>query len=360
MSIKAVGYPVIVDVGSDDGAVYSIFIDDDLIFTGRSVDRLVDIAPILRDYINSERIIIDWPATAGLSGTTEQLSAGIAIITGVQDTNRSARIYVDIDSEIVTDPTDGDHVVLDIGDEANNLHVANDYNEDCQTDFAGYPYITSEFVRNEVDRRQILFLGANTTQASMTFAVTINGDTANGYVKTFNNPSVILRTTLGIPEESAAVAFTVSNDPHGVWDRRDLALLKCSRSRYALYAVNRRGGVTHLLMEGVPLQSYSRTDWDITTNYDRLSQTGRGVRRMATTVTRKWRLNTGLLTEDESAMIDDIVLSPRIVLHDLEAGRLFAVNSSDKNIERRTRRSNRNKPIEYTLNFEEARTETRR
>lgn len=358
--IKAVGYPVYVDTGSDAGAIYSIYVDGELIFTGQSVERIVDIAPLLRDYLNSERIVLDWPTGAGLVNATAQLSAGIAKITGVLGADNTARIYVGIGEEVVTDPADGDHVVIDLGDDA-AVYVANDYNEDCRTDFSGYPYITSVFVRNEVDRRQICFFGANTSQAEMRFDVKINGDEAAGFAATFNNPSVIVRSTLSIADsDPATLSFDVLNPAGLAWESLALKLSPCRRYRYALYAVNRAGGVTHIVCEGKSLQSYTKSNWDIITDYNRLSQTGRGERRMSVSSTRRWRLNTGYLTEAEARHIDDLVTSPRILLHDLEAGRLFAVNSNDSSIERRTRESNGRKPIEYTLTVEEARTEIRR
>lgn len=484
--IKAAGYPVMVDIGDNLGKIYSVYMNGKLIFTGQSIERHIDIAPLLRDYLNSERIIIDWPDGVGLVNATAQLSAGIAKVT-VDNSSANTSIYVDMNDTtthdyipitdipigynlrgktIIFTNTDKDtasfvnnwdndggvtgwdsnnnrviiYSTFDGGDgiyvfinreiiqiwkdgqwirtsftfpddmdylvDGNDAHshqgdswgfdyaiisastiVANDYNNECNTDFSGEPYITSKFIRNQIDRRQICFFGANTSYENMLFDISLNHPelhrvrtlsqfvrTSIGgynvlvdsgeiqrYEKMFTNPSVIIRTTLSLINGIAGtVVFNVKNQAGVLFDLVKVEVLKCTRYRYALYAVNRMGGVTHILCEGKPLQSYRRKSWDIETDYNRLSQVGRGIRRISTSTTRRWRINIGYLTEAEASEINDLVNSPRIVLHDLEAGRLFAVNSTDSTVDDKTYETNGRKPIEYTLNFEEARTEIRR
>lgn len=603
--IKSVGYPVMVDLGNDAGAMYSVYVDNELVFSGRSIERNIDLAPLLRDYLNSERIIIDRPEGEGIANATAQTNAGMVKafvipsseevkiyvaasdtmpplsslpdLTGVPTgynfrgktvvftntdkpmTDRGIfdredwiggtmpgvsggrwalastfdgggggedEIYVGASNGALstslwfvgigwlqtsfTFPDDQDYVVdansfrPHVGDswgwdyaviiDTAPILIANDYNEDCKTDFPSTPSITSEFIRNEIDRRQIAFLGANSGLSSMVFNTTCKGrdnsitldkitpgtnlrgktitftntdkyvpdpnpsddpefvgfvirantnedgspdwalaigrfdaawailvssgeggfaivfmhdpddpdtnqlwlemsitipddkdyivdyndlpahagdDWGFDYAKigeegqsestseTYGGPSTIVRTTIDLPDADS-LSFAVADTAGAVFDSLNLKITPCGKYRYALYAVNRRGGITHIVCEGKPLESYQKTNWDIDTDYNRLSEIGRGTRRMSVTSTRRWKLNTGYLTESEAKHIDDIVTSPRVVLHDLQEGRLFAVNSNDSTIERRTRASNGRKPIEYTLTFEEARIEIRR
>lgn len=368
--MKAVGYPVMIDLGNDNGAIYSVYIDYDPIFTGRSIARYIDIAPLLRDYLNSEHVIIDWPEATGFTNGTAQLSAAVFIVTPVINSQGVVSIYITID--------DPDPAIT-----SSTIYVTADYNNECQTDFADNPYITSVFVRGLIDRRQICFFGVNQAQNSMIFQFVTNQKnyvrTSKGFIITpagnhvvtpsgdsgstqqvYHNNSVIYRATVD-DVDSTVIRFNVIGYQSGeLQDSLELQFAKNQCYRYALYGVNRSGGITHIICEGKPLESYKRTDWDIQTDYDRLSQVGRSVRRLSTTTTRRWRLNTGYMSEADAVHIDDLVNSPHIVLHDMETGRLFAVNSTDGTIEKKTNISNRRKPIEYTLTFEEARNEIRR
>ncbi len=135
--------------------------------------------------------------------------------------------------------------------------------------------------------------------------------------------------------------------------------IKPTNSRYAVYAVNRSGGITHLICSGRPVESWNVKRFDISTGYDRSSQVSRETRRINTQSVRRWKLNTGYLSEEWSRDIDDVVTSPKVVLHDLVENRLLAVNCTETTIERKRKISNRRSVIEYTLNLEEARTEVR-
>lgn len=357
--IRSVGYPIIVDLGVDTGGEFSIYVNALKVFTGRSIDRYVDISGLLRDYANAEAIILDMPNGIGLPGASFQSNATVHVVTGVHlaEYSRVQILPNDYVATILGGDTDfvvvsNENAVADI-----TLFVANDYNDDCIGSMAGEGYFTSVFIGGKVDPRQICFFAANTSEASLRLSITGGGGIVSYMARrTGGGTSVIGRYIAGddidtitadILTPTATAAMSVDVAP-------------CLGGRYVLYAINKRGGITHAVMQGRPLESFTRKNFDIETDYNKLSPVGRSVRRIQATTTRKWRLNTGIMNERDAAHMDDIINSPRVVLHDLDAGRLFAVNPTDTSVDRQTRKSNARRPIEYTINVEEARKNIRR
>lgn len=364
-SIRSVGYPILGDIGVDVGLLYSIFLNSRLIYQGRSIDRIIDIAPLLRDYINSESIIIDWPRGIGTSNFSSQLSPFLYRVEGIT-VDSGYYVYILPDNPVEIHKITNDLVTTDPNNSGNNgsnvVLVANDYNESCISELMQYtPRILSVFVNNKIDPRQIIFFGGYTDDITMTLSVDAGGQNtiSHNFFSQFSGSNGQIRFILGNSANlGSQVNFQISSNYAS--KTLNIPIVPCYAERYVLYAVNRMGGITHLLLRGRPLVSFSRSNFDIETQYDRLSQVGRSIRRIHTAINKRWELNTGYLSESEAFHIDDIVNSPKIVLHDLEENRLYAVNSANNTIERKTRIRNRQRLIEYTLNFTEARTEIRR
>lgn len=261
------------------------------------------------------------------------------------------------------------------------VEVVNDYNNDAKTDFRAGLYNTTVFVGNKIDSRQIVFVSAyylggepGTAPNELEFDVHVNteGGLDNEVVTVISEVDGGIASGLlsfqpsKAPGVSSNIRIALAGGGNHVpnyikgWESIDIDTLACTGIRYCVYCVNRMGGITSMLMNGKPLESYNRNDWDLNTGYNRLDETARGIKRIYTSTNRRWRLNTGVISEADAVHIDDIMNSPKIVLHDMVEDRLFAVNALDKAVVTQTRRSNGTQPIEYTLNFSEARNDIRK
>ena len=125
---------------------------------------------------------------------------------------------------------------------------------------------------------------------------------------------------------------------------------KCDR--YVLYYKNPFGGYDSLLMEGrcvknatVDRQTFA-ADWD--NNYN-----GRETWDFQNEITESYRMNTGMLTEDESERMPYLLNSPDVFLCDLTAGKLLVpcvVSTSAYDVKTRNGRE----MINYTLDVKVA------
>lgn len=358
--IRSVGYPIIIDLGADfaTGGQYAVEIDGSTVFVGMSFNQSVDIAPVLREYLNSEPRLNTFPDTEGLAnGVVDDIymAASVSVVGGII-------------SVVTLDVNSGEVVVAD-------------YNHNAESIIHKSIYLTSEWVNNKIDPRMIFYVGVvsdldgnNDVLISEdgSFDNIISADDGSTVITADDNSAiggqVIEQITISRPLSSYIYSARFGGET-GImsvqaraggemteplilsWDDR------CPR--YAIYAVNRKGGITSLLCDGRPTESFGVKRFDVQTFYDRSNPVGRETRRVNTQTTRKWRLNTGKVGEQWAHCIDDIASSPKIVLHDLQTDRLYAVNCTDASIERKLRVNNRRRILEYTLNFDEAREEVR-
>lgn len=132
-----------------------------------------------------------------------------------------------------------------------------------------------------------------------------------------------------------------------------------TKNKYCLYYKNLYGGYDSILLNATSQLSASITDSTLTTDFD-TTALNHYKRSYSKTVQNKWTLKTNLLNDTQSEKMRHIYTSNQTWLHNLETGKLYAVNPTDKTFTEKTFKSNKYKPISYTITVEEAYTQDRR
>lgn len=132
-----------------------------------------------------------------------------------------------------------------------------------------------------------------------------------------------------------------------------------TKNKYCLYYKNLYGGYDSILLNPTSQLSASITDNTLTTDYD-TTVLNHYKRSYSKTIQNKWSLKTNLLNDTQSEKMRHIYTSNQMWLHNLETGKLYAVNPVDKTFTEKTFKSNKHKPISYTITVEEAYTQDRR
>ena len=132
-----------------------------------------------------------------------------------------------------------------------------------------------------------------------------------------------------------------------------------TKNKYCLYYKNLYGGYDSILLNPTSQLSASITDNTVTTDYD-TTVLNHYKRSYSKTIQNKWTLKTNLLNDTQSEKMRHIYTSNQMWLHNLETGKLYAVNPVDKTFTEKTFKSNKHKPISYTITVEEAYTQDRR
>ena len=132
-----------------------------------------------------------------------------------------------------------------------------------------------------------------------------------------------------------------------------------TKNKYCLYYKNLYGGYDSILLNPTSQLSASITDNTLTTDYD-TTVLGHYKRSYSKTIQNKWILKTNLLNDTQSEKMRHIYTSNQMWLHNLETGKLYAVNPVDKTFTEKTFKSNKHKPVSYTITVEEAYTQDRR
>lgn len=132
-----------------------------------------------------------------------------------------------------------------------------------------------------------------------------------------------------------------------------------TKNKYCLYYKNLYGGYDSILLNPTSQLSASITDNTLTTDYD-TTVLNHYKRSYSKTIQNKWALKTNLLNDTQSEKMRHIYTSNQMWLHNLETGKLYAVNPVDKTFTEKTFKSNKHKPISYTITVEEAYTQDRR
>lgn len=132
-----------------------------------------------------------------------------------------------------------------------------------------------------------------------------------------------------------------------------------TKNKYCLYYKNLYGGYDSILLNPTSQLSASITDNTLTTDYD-TTVLNHYKRSYSKTIQNKWTLKTNLLNDTQSEKMRHIYTSNQMWLHNLETGRLYAVNPVDKTFTEKTFKSNKHKPLSYTITVEEAYTQDRR
>ena len=120
---------------------------------------------------------------------------------------------------------------------------------------------------------------------------------------------------------------------------------------YTLYYINLRGGLSmvHCTAKNTQKNSITRNNYETETFNDRPYEFA--TKSYLNTVQRKWTLNTPLLNSNQSTLIQDLFMSPRVWLYKIGSDPI-AVNITDKEVEYKIKDNVR--VLNYTIQIEES------
>lgn len=212
--------------------------------------------------------------------------------------------------------------------------------------------VLSAPLSNVVDPRQLLFTTfANDGASAITPLAlkTINGVASSNQLSrvdkcaTYTIPlynkeyTGVTAVTFGIKGNETMVTYKVKQTP----------------ARYCLYYLNAYGGFDHLLINGNDMRTDSMTRVEMTKDVGNTTlQHGREC--ISTEVTRKWRLYTDYLTDEQWALTHHLLGSQQVFLHNLESDEITPVVITSNVAEFRTYRNQGNKMSYLTIDVEDA------
>lgn len=131
-------------------------------------------------------------------------------------------------------------------------------------------------------------------------------------------------------------------------------------ARFALYYVNEYGGWDFLVMQG----GFKKTDrykrYEMKRKYNNAVSTNRGRCQYANEETFAYELRTHLLTDDQASRMHHLIGSNMVYMYDLNEGICQPVVITDNSCEYKTYKGNGLKMVQYTINVEIAKEQTRR
>lgn len=308
---------------------YSIKKGDDLIFSGKvyaqktDLVRSVNVNDIIEDYTSDS---IDITSSQRWQKTENEKVFTLA--TGVNETEMS-----DMFNLVVTDDWS--------------------YADRART------YFTSDPICYTLDSRQYFIFSVQNrygdtmpSYSYQTDLVSVDGVETGDY-KVVSNESY----TQIIKDISNLKTIDIT-EMNNVDDTRYFKVCT-TKNKYCLYYKNLYGGYDSILLNPTSQLSASITDNTLTTDYD-TTALNHYKRSYSKTIQNKWTLKTNLLNDTQSEKMRHIYTSNQMWLHNLETGKLYAVNPVDKTFTEKTFKSNKHKPISYTITVEEAYTQDRR
>ena len=308
---------------------YSIKKGDDLIFSGKvyaqktdSV-RSINVNDIIEDYTSDS---IDITSSQRWQKTENEKVFTLA--NGVNETEMSDMF---------------------------NLVVADDwsYNDRART------YFTSDPICYTLDSRQYFIFSVQNKYGDTLPSYSYQTDTMSvDGVETGDYKVVSDESYTQIIKDISNLKTIDITEMNNVDDTRYFKVCT-TKNKYCLYYKNLYGGYDSILLNPTSQLSASITDNTLTTDYD-TTVLNHYKRSYSKTIQNKWTLKTNLLNDTQSEKMRHIYTSNQMWLHNLETGRLYAVNPVDKTFTEKTFKSNKHKPLSYTITVEEAYTQDRR
>ena len=308
---------------------YSIKKGDDLIFSGKvyaqktDLVRSVNVNDIIEDYTSD---FLDITSSQRWQKTENEKVFTIA--TGVNETEMS-----DMFNLVVTDDWS--------------------YADRART------YFTSDPICYTLDSRQYFVFSVQNRYSDTLPSYSYQTDTMSvDGVETGDYKVVSDESYTQIIKDISNIKTIDITEMNNVDDTRYFKVCT-TKNKYCLYYKNLYGGYDSILLNPTSQLSASITDNTLTTDYD-TTVLNHYKRSYSKKIQNKWTLKTNLLNDTQSEKMRHIYTSNQMWLHNLETGKLYAVNPVDKTFTEKTFKSNKHKPISYTITVEEAYTQDRR
>lgn len=243
------------------------------------------------------------------------------------------------------------------------IYFAYDWSyEERSSDVASSPIVAT------LDRNQPLIFSIYQGSAPMAIITNADGTTIEesfavaqtlSFSSAFSNDYA---KTLSVAGGAGSAVFIPSQYPNSV----SIAIggityaITDNCSRYALYYVNSFGGWDSLLMTDGYTESEDYTRYEHRQEYDNSVSYERGVVNFQNDVTKKWVLNTPLLTDAQSKKMHHLFGSTAVYLFDTIEGAYYPVTITDKSLTFKTYKVSGRKIPQYSINVQLARPRVRR
>lgn len=228
--------------------------------------------------------------------------------------------------------------------------VVYDYNTDYEEQLADARYLNAP-IDTIVDPRQKLFASGHNPGVSQQYRTLVNG--VQSQQATSSASSIIMFPYTGI---TAAAGSTIEMIMTGIGSTIYNVVPEC-RNRYALYYVNKFGGLDSLLLSGRYRENWSPQRVDVRLYNDRSNRLDWEQKRIHSEQDHQWELNTGLLSDEGAANIDHLIYSPKIFMHDLTKDTITSCLITDAGYSAKQRPYER---PQYTINVKESQKQLRR
>lgn len=175
---------------------------------------------------------------------------------------------------------------------------------------------------------------------------TVLNEPLTDYVDTRQYIGVSTLTGSGITashtKPSGAIGETIT-----IGDYEFEILPECN-SRYALYYVNKNGGLDYLICNGKAIDKYNAKRIDATLYTDQTNSMLFANTHTNQYIYKQYELNTGYISEDRAQNIDHLIYSPKVWLHNLQDDSITSCLINDNNYS--VKRFKNNGLINYTIN----------
>lgn len=124
------------------------------------------------------------------------------------------------------------------------------------------------------------------------------------------------------------------------------------QNRYALYYVNKEGGLDYLLCHGKTVDKYSSDKTEVLLYADHKDRRQFSNRVIHQEVSKSYELNTGFITDERSENMHHLIVSPKIWIHDLDLNTITSCTINENSVS--IKNYNNDRTYSYTFNVTES------
>ena len=248
------------------------------------------------------------------------------------------------------------------------LYQNYDYELEDNTDFSKHRKI-SYHILDYVDSRQILLFsaqnpyGASNLPANFTLCVQGVPGTRGTEYGTSDLDIMMQKTIIvDVPKWLAASPTLTTIYPtmkgnitgtgfyYNVF--QDAIKIKDTCNDYAVYYMTPQGGWSWMLFDGKRINKQAITNNNYRTSKFNDKFYNRSNVQYLKEIKETWELTTNYLTDYQSDLMQGLITSPYLYLHDLNTGNIYAVNEIDTSVDKKTFGNQGRKFFTYTIKLE--------
>lgn len=332
MAIYNCGYPIYHTISNPGSEYqdYSISTGGRTVYTGRiyfrspsDASERIDLSPIFREYVD---VLYE-----DISFTT----------SGVYNLPKSADGVGSITAFTVTDS---------LGTVTYN--VIYNYN----TEYIGSSPDSGDIrepITFEVDPRQDLFACGYSNVGTAVYSMTTSKDNVSGGSGASGAISGLCVNLSAYPLEAGDTVNMVALGTTITYN-----VVHPCKNRFALYYVNKYGGLEALLCSGRANEGWNRNDINVELYNDRLNRFDFEQKTLRSDIQHTFELRTGFVPEGHERYIDNVVNTTRCWLHDFDRDIIFSCQITDGSFTAEEKRYN--KTLRYNFNVRESQKQLRR